>query len=203
MNDEELKIHVQIGDKPLLALIDTGSSHNFIKTATAHALELAVSPRPGMKFAVANGDHLPSTGVCEQVLVFHGAYSFQVNLFVIPLVRYEVILGVSWLSTLGPIWWDFSSLTMQFCLHGKPVSWPPVHEGRPILEPEAVLQTRINRGTPEILVRWNGLPQEDASCEKVSAFRDQFPSFKLDGQEGSDDAFWGRGYQRRSRKQGT
>nr|GMC69102.1 putative mitochondrial protein [Ipomoea batatas] len=63
------------------------------------------------------------TGLCEQVLVSKGSDSFLVNLFQIPLVGFDLVLGIQWLSTLGPIWWDFNSLTMQFLLEGKLVSW--------------------------------------------------------------------------------
>nr|GMC88607.1 serine carboxypeptidase-like 45 [Ipomoea batatas] len=120
---EMMKLRVLIEGTPLLALVDTGSTHNFINTSTALGLALPTAPRPGVKVVVANGDSLSSTGLCEQVLVSKGSDSFLVNLFQIPLVGFDLVLGIQWLSTLGPIWWDFNSLTMQFLLEGKLVSW--------------------------------------------------------------------------------
>nr|GMD01376.1 AC087852_2 putative reverse transcriptase [Ipomoea batatas] len=120
---EMMKLRVLIEGTPLLALVDTGSTHNFINTSTALGLALHTAPRPGVKVVVVNEDSLSCTGLCEQVLVFKGSDSFLVNLFQIPLVGFDLVLGIQWLSTLGPIWWDFNSLTMQFRLEGKLVSW--------------------------------------------------------------------------------
>nr|GMD93470.1 putative mitochondrial protein [Ipomoea batatas] len=120
---EMMKLRVLIEGTPLLALVDTGSTHNFINTSTALGLALHMAPRPGVKVVVVNGDSLSCTGLCEQVLVFKGSDSFLVNLFQIPLVGFDLVLGIQWLSTLGPIWWDFNSLTMQFRLERKLVSW--------------------------------------------------------------------------------
>lgn len=57
----------------------------------------------------------------NKVLVQHGTDSFLVNLFFIQLVGFDMVLGVKWVSTLGPIWWDFHDLTMKYFLHGKEV----------------------------------------------------------------------------------
>jgi len=42
--------------------------------------------------------------------------AFTIDCFVIPrggLRRYEMVLGYQWLSTLGPIMWDFGRRTMS------------------------------------------------------------------------------------------
>ena len=45
------------------------------------------------------------------------------NFFVLPLRICDVVLGVQWLITLGPILWDFQHLTMKFVWHIKEVVW--------------------------------------------------------------------------------
>jgi len=40
---------------------------------------------------------------------------------VVPLGSCEMILGIQWLSTLGPILWDFDKLKMQFNYRGRTV----------------------------------------------------------------------------------
>ena len=41
----------------------------------------------------------------------------------IPLDCYDMVLGVAWLRTLGPILWDFDGLCMAFWHHGHRVLW--------------------------------------------------------------------------------
>ena len=33
-----------------------------------------------------------------------------------------MVLGIQWLKTLGPIVWDFSTLTMQFAVNGETIT---------------------------------------------------------------------------------
>jgi len=40
---------------------------------------------------------------------------------IVPLGSSEMILGVQWLSTLGPILWDFEKLIIEFNHQGKQV----------------------------------------------------------------------------------
>lgn len=37
----------------------------------------------------------------------------------IPLESCDVVLGIQWLKTLGPIKWDFTKLDMVFAIKGK------------------------------------------------------------------------------------
>lgn len=44
-------------------------------------------------------------------------FSSEVRL--LPLGGCDMVLGVQWLSTLGPVLWDFKELQMQFSVSGK------------------------------------------------------------------------------------
>ena len=39
----------------------------------------------------------------------------------------DVVLGIQWLITLGPILWDFKELTMQFNWQGSSITWTGLH----------------------------------------------------------------------------
>ena len=41
----------------------------------------------------------------------------------LPLGEYDMVLGVQWLSTMGPILWDFAKHTMAFKRGAKRVLW--------------------------------------------------------------------------------
>lgn len=40
--------------------------------------------------------------------------TFKANVILFPLVGYDLILGMKWLKTLGPITWNCINLTMEF-----------------------------------------------------------------------------------------
>lgn len=44
---------------------------------------------------------------------------FTADMIVLPLVCCDLILGIQWLKTLGPILWDFAKLQMEFTTNGR------------------------------------------------------------------------------------
>jgi hypothetical protein len=48
---------------------------------------------------------------------------FCIDLFVMPLAGYDVVLGMHWLATLGPIIWDLIARTMAFQREGRTICW--------------------------------------------------------------------------------
>ena len=79
---DTMQIQVALGDTSLIALLDSGSTHNFISEAAAQ--------RTGLPLQLTiSGD------------------TFAADLFVMPLAGYDVVLGTQWLVSLGPILWDF------------------------------------------------------------------------------------------------
>lgn len=64
-----MRLQIMIKGNPLVALIDTGSTHSFIKDDVATGLNLQVAPRQGLTVKVANGDRVTSTGLCTTLPV--------------------------------------------------------------------------------------------------------------------------------------
>ena len=67
-----------------------------------------------IKVKVANGDEIVSLGKCKNTKVKLQGYTFVVDLYILPLAGCDIVLGIQWLRTLGPILWDFLNLTMEF-----------------------------------------------------------------------------------------
>jgi hypothetical protein len=111
---ETMKLRVCLGAASVDALVDSGSTHSFISVATAGRLHLLPIHRPGLlQVTVANGDRVLSTGVCKDVRFCIDKEEFVMDFFIIPLAGYEMVLGVHWLRTLGPILWDFTNACMS------------------------------------------------------------------------------------------
>ncbi|KAL0412969.1 UNVERIFIED_CONTAM: Retrovirus-related Pol polyprotein from transposon.6 [Sesamum radiatum] len=108
-----------------------GSSHNIVQPRIAEFLGLAVTPLAVFPIMVGNGASLRCSGVCHGVPLLLQNHCFDVSLFVIPIYGADVVLGVQWLSSLGPFVSDFSIPSMQFyhsgqlvTLSGQPASTP-------------------------------------------------------------------------------
>ena len=56
---------------------------------------------------VASGERLTSLGKCKQTQLSLQGNSIFVDFYLLPLEGCDVVLGAQWLSTLGPIEWDF------------------------------------------------------------------------------------------------
>jgi hypothetical protein len=75
---------------------------------------------------VANGDRVASTGICRVVHIFIDQEEFIIDLFVIPLEGYDMVLGVHWMRSLGPIWWDFGRTRLYCWCDDNHVVWQGV-----------------------------------------------------------------------------
>jgi len=116
---DSMMLQVSIGGAHLRALVDTGSTHTFVHSALVQCLGLAVTPRAGLNVMVANGDKVRSPGVCLATLVTIDTETFSIDCFALDLGGFDLVLGVQWLRTLGPIVWDFGALAMSFWYNGR------------------------------------------------------------------------------------
>jgi hypothetical protein len=110
---ETLQLSVRVAGATLGTLIDSGSTHSFISASVVRRLLLQPMSHPGLNVVVANVDRVPSDGVCYGVHIFLNSEEFVIDLFVIPLEGYDMVLGVHWLRTLGPLLWDFNKARLS------------------------------------------------------------------------------------------
>ncbi|XP_061342606.1 uncharacterized protein LOC133288804 [Gastrolobium bilobum] len=103
-------------------LVDGGSTHNFITSRMASHLNLILHAVPPFKVRVGNGDALLCPALCNIVPIVIQSHLFNIYVFVIELKCADLVLGVQWLATLGPIVIDYAALTMSFNHNNTQVS---------------------------------------------------------------------------------
>jgi len=118
--EDTLRLSVRVAGVQLQALVDTGSTHTFIHEEVARRLGLLIEHRPGISVKVANGDRVTSPGVCKGTKIGIGKDTFTIDCFALPLDGFDIVLGVKWLKSLGPISFDFRALWMAFWRDGLP-----------------------------------------------------------------------------------
>jgi hypothetical protein len=109
---------VTIHGERLTAFVDTGSTHNFLSRDAMRCIALQPAGTKKFSVTVANGDRLTCQGMARQVPIVIGDEPFSTDCVGIDLGCYDFILGVDFLSTLGPILWDLDVLTLIFWREG-------------------------------------------------------------------------------------
>ncbi|XP_023638902.1 uncharacterized protein LOC111830637 [Capsella rubella] len=109
-----IRVQATINRQLLVALIDSGSTHNFISERAANKLNLKSTPTSAFSVKVADGHPLCCHRVYRQIALHLGEISFSVDLYALPLTGLDVVLGIQWLETLGPTLCDWKAHTMEF-----------------------------------------------------------------------------------------
>lgn len=116
-----LRLVGQIAQQEVIILIDGGSTHNFVQENLVLTLGLPSRPITLLRVMVGNGHEIECRQLCEQVLAHVQGQAFSVDLYVLPLCSADLVLGVQWLKSLGPILTDYNDLTMKFLRSGRVV----------------------------------------------------------------------------------
>jgi hypothetical protein len=91
---QTMKVYVALGDAIAVALLDSGSSHNFIDVAMLQKACIPLQPCAGLSMTVANGDRITSPSKASTKSVLIGGEAFDVDLYALPLGDYDMVLGV-------------------------------------------------------------------------------------------------------------
>lgn len=116
-----LRVQVEINRRKLVALIDSGATHNFIGEKEANRLGLKITPTTPFNVRVADGHPLRCRGAYRKVKLQLAGEDFTVDFYSLPLSGLDVVLGVSWLEKLGPIVCDWKAQYMRFEWAGKKI----------------------------------------------------------------------------------
>jgi hypothetical protein len=117
-----IKFTGHIGKMPIQILVDGGSSDNFLQPRIAHFSKLDVAPAPLFKVLGGNGNSLSPEGSISELCVAVQNHDIKVPVYLLPIVGADLILGATWLATLGPHVADYQSLSIKFFDNGKYVT---------------------------------------------------------------------------------
>jgi hypothetical protein len=99
-------------------LIDGGASHNFIDAALLKRRHIPTVEFEGFKVEVAGGSTIPCDRYIPGMKLTLGRHELIQDVYVMDLPDTNIILGVQWLSTLGPITTNYKTMEMSFTEEG-------------------------------------------------------------------------------------
>jgi hypothetical protein len=108
-----------IKNQQVVILIDSGSTHNFLDESLARTLGIHSNGQDTIRVKIANGQELTSPGQSRETKVKMQGHIFSMDFYLLSLAGCDVVLGIQWLRSLGPILWDFIKLTMVFDYEGR------------------------------------------------------------------------------------
>jgi hypothetical protein len=95
-------------------LIDGGASHNFIDSELLQRRHIPTMGFEGFRLEVAGGRTMPCDRYILGMKLTLGRHDLAQNFYVMDLPDTNIILGVQWLSTLGPITTNYKTMEMSF-----------------------------------------------------------------------------------------
>lgn len=117
-----MKIEGKLTNVNVEVLIDSGASHSFISPELAMALGLTITPTRVKRIKLGDGHRVLSEGICRAIKLTLGSKTFTIDALVLELGELDVVLGISWLSTLGKVIMDWKDLSMQFWHKGEVIT---------------------------------------------------------------------------------
>jgi hypothetical protein len=99
---EMMQVRINLSGASLLALLDSGLTHNFVVEEVAARTSLYLQLRGGLRVTVANGERVPCPGVYHVAFFSIEGTHFSTDFFTLLLADYDVMMGTQWLASLGP-----------------------------------------------------------------------------------------------------
>ena len=82
--EETMQLRVNIGNHELTALLDSGSTHNFVSMEAARHIGLSFHDSKGKNVVVANGDRVACRGLARDVAICIAGSFFTVSSILVP-----------------------------------------------------------------------------------------------------------------------
>lgn len=111
---QTIRVFGKLKNKNVTVLIDGGSTHNFIDQAIVSKFGLPVTPDKKLQVMVANREKIECVGQSRALTITIQGLSITTDYYILSVAACQLVLGVQWLATLGPIEIDYKQLTMNF-----------------------------------------------------------------------------------------
>ncbi|KAF3566293.1 hypothetical protein DY000_02012314 [Brassica cretica] len=129
-NERTFQVQADIVTGRGWVLLDTGSTHNLIKSSLVEELGIPIHKKPGWFVALPNGGQCPIDWFCQGLSMTVQGHQFKSVCFAIPLKGFDVVLGIRWLNALGRVIWDGPNKTVEFSHGSTQVIWHGEAEAR-------------------------------------------------------------------------
>eukprot|EP00253_Pinus_taeda_P016470 PITA_16470 len=154
---QTLQIRGFIKHRPVVVLIDSGSTHNFIHQKVTEVVHYFVRAVSNFQVQITDGGIMKCEGRCEIVKLQMGDYQLKTHMFAIHMGGCDIVLGVEWLRTLGPITMDFQELYMSFKHNNSTHTLHGLQAGAPSIISSHRMEKLLKKGHHGVIAPFNAI----------------------------------------------
>jgi hypothetical protein len=111
---QTIRFQGEIQGVPVLVLVDSGATHNFISQKLVSKMDWVVERNSHMRIKLGDGFVTMTQGVCRGVELKVGGFGIHADMHLFELGGIDVVLGVEWLKTLGDTIMNWKKQVMSF-----------------------------------------------------------------------------------------
>ncbi|XP_073035244.1 uncharacterized protein [Primulina eburnea] len=154
---QTLKMRARVAGREVVAMVDSGASHNFVSKKLIAELGLVCDESITFGVCLGDGCRVSCQGVCRELEVDLGQCRVKIEGYLFELGGIDLILGVDWLRTLGDVLLNWNKMEMRFSWDDQTV----VLRGDPTLSRSIISLKGISKVSEvefcgAILVKWSG-----------------------------------------------
>eukprot|EP00253_Pinus_taeda_P003142 PITA_03142 len=159
---QTLKIRRFIKHRPVVVLIDSGSTHNFIHQKVAETVHCFVRAVSNFQVQITDGGTMKCEGRCENFKLQMGDYQLKTHMFAINMGGCDIVLGADWLCTLGPITMDFQELYMSFKQNDHTHTLRGLQSGAPSIISSHRMEKLLKKSNHGVAAQFNAIQGVEA-----------------------------------------
>ena len=108
-----MKLQGAIGEQPMVILIDSGATHNFISSGLVQKMEIPIEITKTYGVLLGTGS-VQGTGICRKVVVCLQGIEVMEDFMSFELSSSNIILSIKWLEAAGNMHINWRSQRMSF-----------------------------------------------------------------------------------------
>nr|XP_027187857.1 uncharacterized protein LOC113785482 [Cicer arietinum] len=109
-----IKLKGRVQGVPLLVLVDSGARHNFISHKLVRSMGWPVEGTTPLNVKMGDGFKVVAQGVCRKLVLDLGSMTSTIDAWLFDLDGIDIVLGMSWLASIGGMWVDWAQKVLHF-----------------------------------------------------------------------------------------
>ncbi|KAJ4770480.1 polyprotein [Rhynchospora pubera] len=161
----------QIGKLPVYALLDSGSTHSFVNPTVIRKLGLTTTQTNPMVVIVANGEKMVTDTKCTALKFSLQGLELEEDLRLLAVQGFDMILGLDWLVSLGPMKIDWGKGCLEFNQDGKDVKLMVKEEKAElkIVKGDTDIEKEVKKGHEVIVAQLFKVSTEQTEPQPIAA----------------------------------